>query len=407
MTTICLRMKKSSSSAGRQGSVYVQLIHHRSTKKIFTQTYLYPDEWDNKAGRVLYNKVPETNQKRLKELQGIEKRLEGIVGEVNICIQILQARGEFTTNEVTEIYTQGLHTGTLKPYVEYKSQELKAKGNERTAEAYISTLNSVMAFNEGRDLPMAQINGSFLKNYENHLYRHTNKENTVSFYMRMLRSMQNQAADEGLTEAPSAKLYRSVFTGVAQTRKRAVDQEVIRQIAEADLADDPALDFARDMFMFSFYTRGMSFIDIAHLKKEALKEKELTYIRMKCGQKLTIGMNAPLAALIEKYRVKTANEPYLLPILNSENPNIRKQYKTAIHTENVRLKRLSKRLGLSVVVTTYVARHSWATIARDKEIALLVISEGLGHRSEDTTRIYLASFDISVINQANDLVITL
>lgn len=165
----------------------------------------------------------------------------------------------------------------------------------------------------------------------------------------------------------------------------------------------PAMDYARDMFMFSFYTRGMSFIDMAYLKKTDLTRGILSYRRKKTGQRLNIKWEKVMQGIIDKY--DTSGSPYLLPVIKDLESDDRKQYKTVAHAINKNLKIVGERLGIAIPLTMYVARHAWASIAWSKNISLSVISEAMGHDSESTTRIYLASLDSATIDKANHLIL--
>lgn len=197
--------------------------------------------------------------------------------------------------------------------------------------------------------------------------------------------------------------FKYVYTGVEKTFKRAVPLTVIRRIRDLDLTLTPATDYARDLFMFSFYTRGMSFIDMAYLKKKDLQNGVLSYRRQKTGQQLFIRWEKPMQEIVDKY--DTSGTCYLLPIIRNMGAEARRQYSSAAHFVNAKLKRLGEQLGLGMPLTTYVARHAWASIAKSKNIPLSTISEAMGHDSERTTRIYLASLDTSVVDKANSLIL--
>ena len=147
----------------------------------------------------------------------------------------------------------------------------------------------------------------------------------------------------------------------------------------------------------------MSFIDMAFLKKKDLQNGILTYRRHKTGQQLFIKWEKPMQEIIDKY--DTSQTPYLLPIIKDMDTDEWRQYKNASHLVNDKLKKLGERLGLPVPLTSYVARHAWASIAKSKNIPLSIISEAMGHDSENTTRIYLASLDTSVVDKANSLIL--
>ena len=279
--------------------------------------------------------------------------------------------------------------------------QLKSVGKLRTAERYAVTLNSFKRFMDGGSLPFPQMDSTLLMGYETYLKQEGLCPNTSSFYMRNLRAMYNRAVEQGLT--PQGYPFKHVYTGIEKTVKRAVSIEVIRELRSLDLSSHPVMDWARDMFLFSFYTRGMSFIDMAYLKKKDLQNGLLTYRRQKTGQRLYIRWEKPMQAIIDKYN--TEGGTYLLPIIQNNGTDERRQYINSIHLINNKLKKIGEQMGLFTPLTTYVARHGWASIARSKNVPVSIISEAMGHDSEATTRIYLAALDTSVIDDANNLIL--
>ena len=226
--------------------------------------------------------------------------------------------------------------------------------------------------------------------------------NTISFYMRILRAVYNRAVEKKLVEQNHP--FRHVYTGIDKTVKRAVHIKVIKALKALDLSLRPSLEFARDMFLFSFFTRGMSFIDMAYLQKKDLQNGFLTYRRRKTGQQLTIRWEKCMAELVAKYQ--TDRTDYLLPIITHAGEE-RKQYINTLHVVNGHLKKLSTMLQLSHPLTMYVARHSWASVAKLKRVPISVISEGMGHDSEATTQIYLASLETTAVDKANKMILGL
>ena len=220
--------------------------------------------------------------------------------------------------------------------------------------------------------------------------------------MRIFRATYNRAVDEDLIL--SKQPFKHISIKAEKTLKRALTASDLRLLSKEDLSQFPAMEFARDMFLFSFYTRGMSFIDMAHLRKKDLQNGILSYRRSKTNQALHIRYEKCMQKIVDKYAI--SDIPYLLPIIKSTDKDFMKQYNVAIYTINKNLKRTAKLLGLSINLTTYCARHSWASIARSKNIPISVISEGMGHDNEKTTQIYLASLDSQIIDNANKLVIS-
>lgn len=240
-----------------------------------------------------------------------------------------------------------------------------------------------------------------MEGYEAWLRKRGVSFNTISFYTRILRAVYNRAVEEGIIE--NRRPFRHVYTGIEKTVKRALPLAVIRRIKLLDLSQTPALDFARDIFMLSFYLRGMSFIDMAFLGKMSLKNGYITYRRRKTGQLLTIEWTKEMQSILDKYPVNESD--YLLPIIKVPCKNERSAYKNVGYNINHNLKTIAGMVGVSMPLTLYVARHSWASAAKAKGIPVSVISEGMGHDSEATTQIYLASLDTSVVDKANSLII--
>lgn len=171
-----------------------------------------------------------------------------------------------------------------------------------------------------------------------------------------------------------------------------------------DLSNNPSADFARDMFTISFMLRGMSLIDMAFLKKTDLCNGYITYRRRKTGQLLTIKWTTEMQAILNKY--PTNKSIFLLPIIKNAGVNERYAYRNAGYNINHNLKTIAKKVGITIPLTLYVARHSWASAAKSKGIPLSVISEGMGHDSMATTQIYLAALDTTLIDQANSLILS-
>ncbi len=279
-------------------------------------------------------------------------------------------------------------------------QQLERQNQIRTSETYKSAFHSFALYVGGEELLINQVNSELIKGYEVFLKQRGVSMNTVSFYMRILRAVYNRAVEQGLVD--DKKPFRNVYVGVEKTIKRAIPLSAVKQLKEIEFQKCSNYDIARDLFLFSFYTRGMSFVDMAYLKKSDIRNGMLVYCRRKTRQKLFVALEACMQAIIDKY---PSNETdYLLPIITKKG-NERQQYINALRLTNRLLKDIAKQLHLPFVLTTYVARHTWASVAKSKNIPISVISEGMGHNSESTTQIYLASLDNILIDEANKLIL--
>ena len=279
-------------------------------------------------------------------------------------------------------------------------REKAANENLRTTEAYQSALNSFNKFVKGRNLALSEISRSVIEGYEAYLRKIPVCMNTVSFYMRILKAVYKRAVSQKLIADNDP--FRNVYTGVARTRKRALDVNVVRQIRGV-LPVDEDERLAKDLFLFSFYTRGMSFVDMAYLKKTDVRNGVLRYTRRKTGQIISVKWEAAMQEIVDSH--VSYNDFYLLPIIKKLGRSERSQYRYAQYQVNKSLKRLGQRMMLPCDLTMYVARHSWASIAKSVDVPLSVISEAMGHSSEKMTSIYLKSLDEWRIHHENERII--
>ena len=396
MTSIKIKYRPSSVE-GKEGCIYIQIIHNRIVRQLNTDYRIFASEWDEKLETVM------ANGDRVNIVNAIKERLTWDLARLKKVISQLETeQSKYTADDVITAYHKLTKEVSLFSFWHNVIAQLKQLGKVRTSETYTATLNSFMAYRENQDVPLDGISSDMMLLYEAHLKARGVRMNTISFYMRIFRAVYNRAVEKGVT----AQNYplRHVYTGVDKTVKRVIPIKAIKALKELDLAMNSALDFARDMFLFSFYTRGMSFVDMAYLKKSDLKNGILTYRRRKTGQELSIKWEKCMAEIIAKYpENKTV---FLLPIIKEEG-NERRQYDNALHLVNYRLKELSTMLKLQRPLTMYVARHSWASAAKAKNVPLSVISEGMGHDSEATTQIYIDSLETSVVYKANKMILGL
>ncbi|MCM1312099.1 MAG: site-specific integrase [Bacteroides sp.] len=400
MATVKIKFRPSS-VAGKEGSVYYQLLHNRATRYMKIGYKIFPDEWDDVKCNILLPDSP--NTERDIYLCGLNGKIAKDMRKLHKIIDYFESKGKtYTVNDIIRSFSDSSNEMFLFPFMQEVIKNLENSGKERTSEAYISTLNSFMRFVGDRDVMFDDFDSDLMQAYEAFLRKEEQVGlNTSSFYMRVMRAVYNRAVEKGITVQRNP--FRHVYTGVSKTVKRAIPLDVVRKIKLLDLTRFPNLDYARDIFMFSFYTRGMAFVDMTYLKKTDLKNGVLSYRRQKTGQQLFIKWEPCMQGILDKYsHVETK---YLLPIIKVTDDE-RKQYKNVSHFVNCKLKRIGRMVGLSIPLTMYVARHSWASIAKSKNIPISVISEGMGHDSERTTMIYLTSLDTHLVDNANRIILS-
>lgn len=398
MATIKIKLRPST-VAKKEGALFFQVIHNRVVRQISAGKKLYPIEWDQVRSKVKLQ--PNTNRNRQSYLLSLQEDLEtNKIRLENIITKLKRSNNEYTADQIVHLYLKS-KSGCLISFIENLIVQLKQAGKERTAETYATVRNSFIRFCNEKEILLDELSSALIIEYESFLKQNGVCPNTTSFYMRNLRAIYNRAVEKGLTTQRNP--FKHVYTGIDKTRKRAVPLSIIRKIRDLDLTQYPDLNLPRDIFMFSFYTRGMSFVDIVFLRKKNLHRGVLSYRRQKTNQPLVIKWEKPMQDIVNKYN--TEDTPYLFPIIRPSDTDERTQYLNASHLVNVKLKKIGQLLNLSTPLTTYVARHAWASIAKSKNISISIISEAMGHNSEKTTRIYLASLDTSIVDKANMLIL--
>lgn len=388
-----------SNVADHEGTIYYQIIHERKPRQLLSDYHVFPSEWDESHSAVIAGE----SSGRESFILYIRDCIRCDIERLTRIIRKLDNKGIYTADDVIDEFNRYTKEYSLFNFMDGLIIKLKENGKIRTSETYTAALNSFRKFRQNEDIILDCISSETMEAYEAWLKNHGNSPNTVSFYLRILRAVYNRAVEEEIID--NRNPFRHVYTGVDKTVKRALPLPVIKKINSLDLSSVPALDFARDMFMISFMLRGMSFIDMSYLKKADLRNGFITYRRRKTGQQLTIEWTNEMQMILDKYPEN--NTDYLLPIIKNTGINERFAYKNSGDKINRNLKKVAEIVGISMPLTLYIARHSWATIAKTSGIPLSVISEGLGHDNEMTTKIYLASLDSSVIDRANNLIIKL
>ena len=376
------------------------MIHDRVARQISTGYKLFPGEW--KDGAVIF---PEQNPERSGYLAEIAQSLQHIRQRVEATIRRLDESGKpYTADEVVATYQlPDDDDHHLRVFSHKLAEHLKRMGKHRLAETYTSSVNSFLRFRgEQGDIRLDEIDEELVKEYEYYLLEDCGLcRNTSSFYNRNLRAIYNRAVKKKLTI--DRHPFAEVYTGVDKTAKRAIPIRTVKEIKDLDLSRNAEMAFARDLYLMSFDLRGISFVDLALLETSQLKNGYLTYARQKTRQKLEIKWEKQMQEIVDRHHVKGSR--YLLPILSEEGGDIRRQYLNALHRMNVLLKKIGRLVNCPIPLTTYTARHCWASAAYRLNIPTPSISQALGHDSEKTTRIYLNSLDNHVIDDANLTVI--
>ncbi len=283
-----------------------------------------------------------------------------------------------------------------------KLSERRAKS---TIDNYQTALRSLLTY-AGKGVRVSDVDATLLEGYQRWLQLRGVGRNTSSCYMRSLRALLHHIAPEGNYE----KIFKHVFTGNEKTEKRAITMEEIKRLGSPHPTSphwgrskeprrERALEMARDFFLFSFCALGMPFVDLAFLKQSQVKDGYIEYRRHKTGQHIRVKIEPPMQDIINRYARK--DSPYLFPILTNNNP---KQVMREYERKRSKYNRLLNQLAQKAIIphlTSYVARHSWASIAYSLDVALPIISKAMGHTSTQTTLTYIREINDYRIDEAN------
>ena len=290
---------------------------------------------------------------------------------------------------------------TLSEFSDYLCCEIKKRNKFKTAESYKYSVKRFLDYVEKPNFRLSGMNAKIIEAFENQLQKDGVCKNSTSYYMRVLRSIYNQAVKSKIIKQKNP--FENVYTGVAKTRKRAISRKYMMKIGKLQVSHSD-LELSRDIFLFSYFMRGMAFVDVAFLKKSQIQGDYILYKRRKTNQELQVKMESCIKKLIGKYAASTSD--FIFPILSGDDAYRHfMQYKQALRNHNLHLKELSRQLQVPEKLTSYVSRHSWATNAKNMNIPVSVISESMGHDTEKTTMIYLAAMDRTMIDYYNKRVL--
>jgi integrase len=379
----------------------IRIIHDRKPFELSLGYSLLEKDWDQQKQRVKTSCKSIENINRLNSFLSKEKQR---IGDILLRLQderklATLSQGDLKrilANKNAEIMTLAYGNGVI-----LQMQKANKFGNARV---YESMLRSIQNFQKGKDIPLNQITYSWLKKYEAWFLSKGNTVNGLSVNMRTLRALLNRAIKERIITKDQYP-FADYSIKRASTRKRAISLTDLKKIKEFHPGTKRQA-WAQDCFMLSFYLMGASFVDLAFLQVKNIVGGRIEYQRRKTGRLHSIPMSAPLQKILDRYLPGKDKDDFILNVIKSKEPEQQlKDVRYGLSQLNNLLKKIGEACGIESVLTSYVARHSYATIAKYKGVPTAVISEALGHRSEEVTQIYLDSFDKEVMDRYHNLVI--
>lgn len=426
MAKVKLHLDKRSANRNNLYPLVIQLAHKGKTRTIPLKIYLSKEQWKEDCQEIKgvknSGRMTATVRRNLSEASDflIQNRLEIELMNINELKNTIQAdliKQPHTTLRDIERYRAGK---TCKIYLnEYGSvimERLKKSGRFGYANAYKCGIKAIIAFNKGKDILLSDITVSFLKDFEAEHLGKGNSKNTISAYLRPIRTLMNQAIQEKLINQSVYPFSSYTIPSNRKTKKRAVQKDVILDIRKLDLKKG-ALRNARNYLLFIFNNRGINLIDVAKLKKHQivnakyenrkLVKGRMEYTRSKTNKDFSIRLTQESLQILNEYDIfNKEKDDLIFPIGFVKTERGRENYNQNRKRINDRFKTLAEMAGFEGNMTTYVIRHSWATIAKKNGVPVSVIGESLGHEDFSTTETYLDSFDHDTLDDANDLVVS-
>jgi len=379
--------------------VIFQVIKDRKIKRIGTGYSANKDEWDFENNKPSKKHPNQSDLETVIALKFAELKKQVYNFDAN--------NKQYSAATVVETVKRKKAAYSVLAYFDEVIKQLKASNRIGNSEVYQTCKNVLSDFNQKKELSFTQIDVSFLNRFEAACRANEWKESSISAYLRTLRALFNRAISENLI-TPDVYPFKQYKIGKLnlKTQKRAIHLEQIQAIENLELEENTRLHLAQNIFLFSFYTMGTNLVDIANVEWDNVKDGRLKYIRTKTHKPYNINLSEKALQILLQYREQRTDK-YIFPIY-SEKVHITAQQKAnrlhkIMQQVNEDLKTIAGKCEIDENLTTYVARHSAATILKHKGVSTTVISELLGHETESITQVYLDSFESPVLDMAVSL----
>lgn len=350
----------------------------------------------------------------------LPKRTHSHFTEINVLISkkrldaekiVLQSENEdknLSAHEIkVKLKKQKANNPFLLDYFDSIIKRFVESGQIKNSVVHKDTKRILSLFVNAKQIHFSEIDAQFLNQFEEFLKQKGLGESTIYIYLRTLRALINKAINEDFCSEkyyPFKKFSLAKYAKI-KTLKRAISKSNIEKIRYLNTKNNPELIDAKNIFLFSFYCRGINFIDIAFLKWKDIENNRLNYRRSKTNELFSIELLRPAQEILKYYKHPSTNkDSFIFPILNERHKTPQSIYNRKLkmlRKINADLKEIGKLIKLETELTTYVARHSYATILKNSGVATSVISESMGHDSEKTTQIYLESFGNNILDEAS------
>lgn len=389
--------KKNNVSKNGTAPLYLRFTHNRETRLVSIGVNISPECW-NEGEQIISEEYPNSRELQFKVDSSL-KKYEQMIKRLEIL--------DIEANFDTLLNSRSVNQSTISEYFSVQIEKLNNADKYGSASKYKVTRALLDEFR-----PSARFNEIdliFLQDFSLFLHKRGNQSNSIATKMSVLKAVYNKAIKEKIF-IPATNPFGDFKVGKywKPTRKRAIAKQDVMKLQSLNLTEDNAvysLAFARDIFLFSYFVAGINFKDIATLRYKDIHNERIYYQRHKTGKEMNSPILSDVRQIINKYSKATMNEDdYIFPILDRKVHITELQIYNRVHKVlghvNRNLKKLGRMTGVRMELTTYVARHTCATVLRRAGVSIDIISETLGHSDTTTTQIYLDSFENSQIDEA-------
>jgi len=404
MATIKVLLRTARLKKNGEYPIVLRVIQDRKAHFVYTNLSCPPNLWDFNS-----NKPAKKHPNKLELELFISKKIAEVQ---NVILKTENEQKDYSGEQILKKFKSSTKKTTLFQFFDEIVSNLKQSNKIGNAKIYKDCKTMLFNFRNGADLSFSDVDVSFLNRFERKFLERGVSGNSISVYMRTLRAVFNKAIQEGYCKKETYPFNEYKISKLSsETSKRALTKEQMLKIVALKLESDSKLIISKDIFLFSYYNRGINFKDIALLQWSDIKEERMIYSRAKTGKAYNIGLLKPAIVILNKYKKITGGkkDDYIFPILNKEKhitpQQIHNRIKKTTKMINSDLKDIAKLCNIDFNLTTYVARHSYATIMKRSGISTSLISESLGHKSEQTTQIYLDRFENLILDEASKVIL--
>lgn len=410
MVTIKIKLRTDKTKQNEM-PIVVQIIYKRKRRRIHTGKSIAEEKWDQNKD------LPKVHYKHYKLLKSYLQELQSKCEET---VLKLEKKHEYLTIDIiSDTLKNQIRGGNdenyFYKYYEVKLQEYKDKGSFKTSSVSRGAFNKLKKF-QSKDFPIEQLNYNFINDFDTYMKKTGCGINTISIYMRAIRSIYNKAIKEGIVDS-NLYPFKNYTVKSETTQKRHLTKSEILKIKNVNLEHIPVVELMRDLFMFGIYARGMNYIDICKLKvkdvitikltdekDEEIIERRINYTRSKTKSKFSIKVSNDMWCVIKKHgNLVGTKEDFLFPIFKKDSDY--KYYDDRLRKFNRKLRIVQKTAKIDHAFTSYYMRHSYAMLAKNGGLSISLIKDSMGHSDVSITETYLASFSNEILDDANEKIL--